>query len=137
MNHQCLTVLKNTLQCSAPLEGCALLLGLVDERNAVHLNHVWPCCNVWHPPAARDKRFALDPREQLAAQRWSRVRGERVIGVAHGHPRTDAFPSIHDCRLGLVDSLMVIGGVDGGLRAWWLNADRTVRVVPISVQDTH
>ena len=59
-----------------------------------------------------------------------------MVGVAHGHPDSDAYPSFHDRQLGLVDNLMVIGGVDGDLRAWWLRSDRRAQVVPIAVQDT-
>ena len=59
-----------------------------------------------------------------------------MVGVAHGHPHSDAFPSTHDLQLGLVDHLIVIAGVDGDLRAWWLRSDRSVQVVPIAVQDT-
>ncbi len=35
----------------------------------------------------RDSRFALDPREQIAAQRWARLRGLEVLGVCHSHPK--------------------------------------------------
>ena len=136
MNHQCLTVLEHTIRCTAPQEGCALLLGHPLKGDVWRLSSVWPCCNIWHPPTSRRSRFALDPREQLAAQRWARARGERVIGVAHGHPDSEAYPSFHDRRLGLVDHLMVIVGVHGDLRAWWLRFDRSTELVPITVQDT-
>lgn len=119
-----------------PEEGCALLLGTASAGRIWQLNQVWPCCNVWDPVTERRHRFALDPREQLAAQRWARERGERVIGVAHGHPGSDPMPSDVDCRLGTVETLMVICGGDGQLQAWWLRSDRRVMAVPIAVWDT-
>ena len=41
----------------------------------------------WMGLGDRDSRFALDPREQIAAQRWARLRGLEVLGVCHSHPK--------------------------------------------------
>ncbi|WP_225867316.1 M67 family metallopeptidase [Cyanobium sp. NIES-981] len=121
-----LTVLVRLLTCAAPDEGCALLLGrrfpaaAMDGGSLWHLERVWPCLNVWPRPGERGHRFAIDPREQLVAQRWSRPRGLAVLGAAHSHPAGPARPSPTDRALTLAPALMVIVGRDGDPCAWWL-----------------
>lgn len=134
-----LIILRSTLQAALPEEGCALLLGCRQPSGWL-LQHIWPCRNVWHPgiaalpesvgecmdgtpPPSRCNRFALDPREQLLAQRWARQRGFDVIGTAHSHPQGDATPSRRDRDWLRVPSLMVIQGADLRLRAWWLEPE--------------
>ena len=120
---------------SFPEEGCALLLGRQTSELGLLLEQIWPCCNVWGNElvsalqkdtsnADRKERFAIDPREQLAAQRWSRKNGLKLIGVAHSHPVGDAFPSSLDCLWSESHCLMLILSGLGDLRAWWLGEDR-------------
>jgi proteasome lid subunit RPN8/RPN11 len=123
-----LTVLRQILACAEPEEACALVLG---ERlgDAWRLGMVWPCCNVWPVAEERCCRFAIDPREQLLAQKWGRQRGLEVLGSAHSHPASAAVPSATDCRLSVMPTLMVILGVDiqnqargrePQLLGWWI-----------------
>ncbi|MFM7464792.1 MAG: Mov34/MPN/PAD-1 family protein, partial [Cyanobium sp.] len=65
LSRKALTVLHRVLQAAAPDEGCALLLG-----PRWHVRQVWPCRNVWLPKEERHRRFSIDPREQLLAQKW-------------------------------------------------------------------
>ena len=140
----CLTILRRTLLASWPEEGCALLIGSPGEGTALRLDHVWPACNRWgrqpdlQPWEAtesqgRHSNFLLDPREQLAAQRWSRFRGCELIGVAHSHPDSPPVPSAADRRRGIPNQLMLILSGSQDPRAWWLEEDRQVRPVPIDV----
>lgn len=145
-----LIILRSTLQAALPEEGCALLLG-TRQPSGWSLQHIWPCCNVWQPgipalpeaavaiadaplPPSRCERFALDPREQLLAQRWARQRGFEVIGTAHSHPQGDAIPSRCDRDWVRIPSLMLIQGADLHLRAWWLEPEPAPCSAP--VQDT-
>ena len=117
-----LTVLRPILASAEPEEGCALLLG---ERLDFdwQLRLIWPCCNVWPQPQQRCQRFAIDPREQLQAQKWGRAQGLELLGSAHSHPTSGAVPSDTDRSLCGVPTLMVIlGAQDLGseLAAWWL-----------------
>ena len=117
-----LTVLRRILASAEPDEGCALLLG---ERLDVdwQLRRVWPCCNVWPQPQQRCQRFAIDPREQLQAQKWGRAQGLELLGSAHSHPTSGALPSGTDRSLCGMSTLMVILGAQdlgGELVAWWL-----------------
>ena len=135
-DHRCLTILRRSLSAAEPDEGCALLIGSRSQRGFWRLEQVWPCCNVWLPRSARDQRFTLDPREQLAAQRWARQHRQQVLGVAHSHPRGSAEPSPRDRHWGIPGSLVLILSGDGALKGWWLATDRRVREVPIEVWDT-
>lgn len=150
LSRECLIVLRRTLAAPAPEEGCALLLGSVlsgrsSAASAWWVRRVWPCCNVWRPgiealpdpPDAsltRRHRFALDPWEQLHAQRWARARGLRVLGTGHSHPAGEPQPSSTDQRWAVHQSLMVIMGASGELRAWWMEAG-SASMLPVEHTD--
>ena len=95
------------LRAAEPHEGCALLLGRQHDADLA-LERIWPCCNSWQPAEQRSKRFLLDPREQLQAQRWARDHQLQVIGAAHSHPTSPAVPSRTDRELCLGPTLMLI-----------------------------
>ncbi len=109
-----LTVARRVLRAAAPEEGCALLLG---PRWTVR--RLWPCRNVWRPAEERTHRFAIDPREQLLAQKWARGRTWQVLGSLHSHPGGEPVPSATDQALTVPPALVVIHGVSG-LACWWL-----------------
>jgi [CysO sulfur-carrier protein]-S-L-cysteine hydrolase len=130
IGRQALTLLEAVLEAAAPDEGCALLLG---SRDPWCVRRVWPCLNVWEPAAERRRRFALDPREQLLAQKWARSQGLTVLGSAHSHPLSEPVPSALDRSLAFAPTLMLIlGQADGpapsaateveprSLACWWL-----------------
>ena len=54
------------------------------------VERIWPCLNGWQPMGERSRRFAIDPREQLLAQKWGRARALTVLGAAHSHPASAA-----------------------------------------------
>ena len=133
---ECLIILRSSLAAVAPEEGCALLIG--ESSSQWSIRQVWPCCNVWKPGLlafpeperngaadplerpSRCTRFALDPREQIAAQRWARARGWQVLGSAHSHPGGQPVPSAIDRRWAAAAGVMLIDAGRGGLAAWWL-----------------
>lgn len=120
-------VLERVLAAATPQEGCALLLGCRRGFSLV-LQSVWPCCNCWPIGAERGRRFAIDPREQLLAQKWARLREQVVLGFAHSHPQASPHPSATDLDLAVAPVLMVIQGQEAGadrpaLRCWWLEGD--------------
>jgi proteasome lid subunit RPN8/RPN11 len=108
-DRQALTVLLEALAAPAPEEGCALLLGR-PLSGAWTVDLIWPCLNTWSPRQERHRRFAIDPREQLLAQKWARLQGLRVLGAAHSHPHAAAVPSSTDLTLTLGPTVMVILG---------------------------
>ncbi len=144
-------ILVKTLMAAAPEEGCGLLIGEKNpfskgtEKNSWwRVRLIWPCCNIWEPeifnlkePASqhkkntlkiqsRNNRFAIDPREQIIAQRWARKKHWHVLGTAHSHPNGTYEPSTIDCFWNITPSLMVIIDQNMRLGAWWVNDDQTI-----------
>ena len=123
---QALTVLEAVVTAAKPSEGCALLLGSCGSR--WHVQRIWPLLNVWPEPQERHRRFQLDPREQLLAQRWARQQGLQVLGCAHSHPSSPPVPSETDRRCTLPPPLLPIAGRASSTAAagpwywacWWL-----------------
>lgn len=135
------TQLQRSLRAVHPEEGCALIIGHILNNHQWLVDSIWPCCNVWKTvtndissrlgpciekdvSADRCTRFAVDPREQLAAQIWARDHKLSVFGVAHSHPDGEAIPSPYDLDWGLVDSLFIIQSKAGHQTAWWLDQNR-------------
>jgi proteasome lid subunit RPN8/RPN11 len=72
-----------------PLEACGLLAG--DPRSA-KASVFYPCANL----AASSRVYTLDPKDHLRAERDAEARGLEIIGVAHSHTHTEAYPSPTD-----------------------------------------
>lgn len=110
-----------------PEECCGVLIGRAGaEPQRVEL--VREIANVHEEE--RRRRFLLDPRQHLAAQKEARARGLQVIGVYHSHPDHSAQPSEHDrvhawpnlCYL----IVAVERGTAGEMTAWSLAEDGSV-----------
>ncbi len=72
-----------------PEEGCGLLAG--DPGTGQVLS--------WYPARnlARSARlYEIDPLDHLRADRDAEARGWQILGVAHSHTHTDAYPSQTD-----------------------------------------
>jgi proteasome lid subunit RPN8/RPN11 len=154
LGRQALTLIDRLLDAAAPEEGCALLLGTrrSGPRDALgvapsrwHLQRVWPTTNVWEPAAERLRRFRIDPREQLHAQKWARTQGLEVLGSLHSHPASPPLPSVTDRSMAFAPNLMLIRGVateelpsgdrQGAearpvLCCWWLELEGPPRLLP-------
>jgi [CysO sulfur-carrier protein]-S-L-cysteine hydrolase len=72
-----------------PLEACGLLGG---DPGRAKATIYYPCANV----AASSRVYTLDPRDHLLAERDAERRGLEIIGVAHSHTHTEAYPSPTD-----------------------------------------
>lgn len=132
-------VLRAVMAVAAPEEGCALLLGPADGQHWI-VAAIWPCLNVWQPASERQRRFALDPREQLLAQAWARQRGWQVHGSAHSHPQGALVPSATDRALAFTPTVMVIGAAhpgpgdrDAPVQAWWLDQETQMDPRPLAL----
>ncbi len=119
-------VLRHDLLAPAPAEGCALLLGQgngtadsASEDWRVQL--IWPCRNMLGQQ--ENDRFELDPREQIAAQRWARLHALDVLGSAHSHPGASVVPSRRDRLWAVSSGLMLIIGNNEATAAWWLEVE--------------
>ncbi len=155
--NDCLSVLTQSLLAVTPQEGCALLIGNCKEstclpkKNTLHIQMIWPCCNIWEPgifdlveikremnnsikdELSKNNRFAIDPREQLLAKKWASKHDQIVLGCAHSHPHGDAIPSPTDCVWAFSPGLMVIVGRFGEIRAWWIKKEKTFQPKEVAI----
>lgn len=117
------------------------LLNGASSCPCIRVKFIWPVCNVWIPgihglnevdgkdgsslqsmPRSRRTRFAIDPLEQLHAQRWARQKSWQILGSAHSHPDGESSLSEVDCRWALPPTLMVVVAGSGRIAAWWIES---------------
>ena len=72
-----------------PEEGCGLLAG---DPSGRLIERCYPVRNA----AASAKRYVVDPRDHLRADRDAEDAGLSIVGVYHSHTHTDAYPSPTD-----------------------------------------
>lgn len=108
-----------------PEECCGFLLGTLGEPKAVRATR--RAANV--APEDRPRRYAIDPRELLAADREASRAGQEILGFYHSHPDHPARPS--DFDLGHAAwpgySYVILSIVDrnpNDLRAWLMDSER-------------
>ena len=127
---------EHYLEAGYPEEVAGLLLGEVNgqERQAIELVQTINSFD----PAARARRYQMDPKDMLAAEEQAERLGLDVIGVFHSHPDHPSRPSDFDLRWALPWYDYLITRVTregaGDSRAWRLAEDRSQFVeVPIVV----
>jgi proteasome lid subunit RPN8/RPN11 len=106
-------------QCAldaAPDECCGLLGGVDD-----FITKLYPLHNTADRPQTR---YFAAPEELFAAMRRIRNAGEKLLGIYHSHPRTEAYPSQTDVELAFYPEanyfiISLVGEVN--LRAFKIN----------------
>lgn len=126
----------------APEEVCGLLIG-AREAGTVQVTRATPCANLAEA-AERHRRFLLDPRAVLDAQRTLRGSPESLLGFYHSHPNGEAEPSHLDRSYMTLwpATVWLIVPVDaraapGQPRAWWLDEpNRNPEHAPAATEET-
>ena len=72
-----------------PMEMCGLLLGSASDSR---IDRFVPMRNV----AESAKLYSLDPKEHLQIELAAEAEGLEVVGVAHSHTHSEAYPSPTD-----------------------------------------
>lgn len=143
-----------------PEECCGILIGLSNPPGGGRsLLMVWPCNNTWDAIAAeefacleapsetelprvveRSRRYWIDPREMLAAQRYARTLDHPqgtpdIIGIYHSHPDAPAIPSECDRRWAWANYSYIIISVHHGtpqeLLCWRLDDHHQFQPEPL------
>jgi desampylase len=112
---------------AAPDECCGVLLG-VDDRiiTAVRAR------NADDNPT---RRYAIDPRDHVAARRQARAGHQHVIGFYHSHPLTSPYPSESDiAEWSYPDAVSVIVGLRGAEPSARAFAIRAGAVAEVSLE---
>ena len=151
-------VLTKFLKAAYPAEGCAILIGqkktsTTDNRqNFWEVKHIWKCLNIWGEPKSKlihqnlntlsnqknihlskNNRFEIDPKDQIASQKWARENNLEVLCFAHSHPSGKNKPSKMDLFLHQSPGLMVISNKNGDLKAWWIKNKLNFQSVKIKI----
>lgn len=108
-----------------PEECCGFLLGTHGEPKAVKATR--RAANV--APEDRPRRYAIDPRELLAADREASRAGQEILGFYHSHPDHPARPSEFDLGHAAWPgySYVILSIVDrspNDLRSWLMDSER-------------
>jgi len=152
------SVLSRYLKETAPAEGCAILIGhkkssVIDKKNHFwEIKHIWNCRNIWGQQESNlinqntctfpnqkiiqlstKNRFEIDPRDQIAAQKWARENDLEILCCAHSHPIGENRPSEMDLFWHQSPGLMVISNKDGDLKAWWIKNKLNFHSVKIKI----
>ena len=105
-----------------PHECCGALLGDGDRVKATH-----PLPNVTTEGPRR--RFRIDDKDYLAAERQASTAGLALLGFYHSHPDHPAVPSQYDLDHAwptfVYPIVSVMAGEAVDLRAWMLRDDRS------------
>jgi proteasome lid subunit RPN8/RPN11 len=120
-----------------PEECCGILLGrvAVEDREVRELR---ACANA---RAGSGNRYAIDPRDLIAAQREGRERGLEVVGFYHSHPDHPPEPSATDLEEAQWEGCVylivsVTRGRAGEMRAYVLRGETpTKRLEPESIAE--
>lgn len=133
-----LQAIRAHAECTYPHECCGLLLG-TQRRTGVEVNRavveLWSAQNTWNAEAAEltespltltsTRRYWIDPKDILAAQRYARNHQFDIIGVYHSHPDHSAVPSECDRTLAWAGySYIIVSVLQGSaqdLLSWSLN----------------
>ena len=92
----------------------------------------------------KQRRYWIDPKDLLNAQKFAREKGLSIIGVYHSHPDHVAVPSECDRQLAWPEYAYIIVSVQKGkavdLKNWALNANHqfepeAIRLSPSAAKD--
>ncbi|WRO68191.1 M67 family metallopeptidase [Tsuneonella sp. CC-YZS046] len=109
----------------APEEACGLLMG--HERDGrLRIARAVAAPNVAAEP---ERRFEIDPRVLIDAQRAAREGGAQVVGYYHSHPAGAARPSATDREMAAHDGRVWAVVAGGEVRFW---RDAANRFEPLS-----
>ena len=110
-----------------PDEVCGFLLGTQASGEKV-VREVRPVANVWEETGQRCRRFLIEPRDFVQAERDARAAGWDILGFYHSHPDHPARPSETDREAAWPGYSYVIQAVRdrhaAEVHSWLLQADR-------------
>ncbi|GAB4420440.1 MAG: M67 family metallopeptidase [Bryobacter sp.] len=95
INVEAAAIMQQHGESCFPRECCGILLG-TDEAGRRLATIAIACRNAYE--GDQSDRFAIDPQDQLAAQKKARSLGLDVIGFFHSHPDEGAYFSQTDLK---------------------------------------
>ncbi|MGD8864251.1 MAG: M67 family metallopeptidase [Anaerolineales bacterium] len=121
------TDIRQHLENVYPEEGAGFLLGR-EQGDLRIVEAALPQPNEFQIDKRR-RRYMIEPRDMMAAERYADERGYAIIGIFHSHPDHPPEPSSFDLEWSLPWFSYIITSVRNGKagisRCWRLNNDRT------------
>jgi proteasome lid subunit RPN8/RPN11 len=114
------------LESVYPDEGAGFLLGYQDGELRT-VESALPQPNEFEEDQ-RGRRYLIEPKDMLAAEKYADEHGYQILGIFHSHPDHPAEPSSYDLEWSLPWFSYVITSVESGkavtTRGWRLTDDR-------------
>ncbi|MDH3650670.1 MAG: M67 family metallopeptidase [Saprospiraceae bacterium] len=116
--------IERLMEVSYPDEGVGFFYG--DEKDNYRIiKRILPVNNA--KDGDKRKRFEIDPRDYLQAERHAVEWGLSMIGIYHSHPNHPAIPSVHDLKLAVpyfsYVILSIVNGIAQDWTSWRLDED--------------
>ncbi len=139
INQKLLDRIKDLLLETYPYEGCGFLLGLKNQEN-LEIFDCYPVENAWPKVEERRRRFAINPKDYLLAEKVAESKGLSLVGVYHSHPNYQAVPSAFDAECAWEGYVYLIFSLSGhtvkDIRAYVWEARNGFEEVRICLQKT-
>jgi proteasome lid subunit RPN8/RPN11 len=124
---ECKTIIRNHAESTFPEECCGAMLGRDREDGPREVHQVLTVENT--KGGDRGRRFLIDPRALLAAEKKAAELKLDVVGIYHSHPdhpsQASEFDREHAMPFWSYVIVSCIGGRSGSLQSWRLREDRS------------
>jgi proteasome lid subunit RPN8/RPN11 len=91
---ECWTAIDKHAERAFPEECCGFMLGRDLDDGSREIVELFAVDN--QKDENRERRYLIEPKHQLAAEKHARTRGLDVVGVYHSHPNHPSRPSDFD-----------------------------------------
>jgi proteasome lid subunit RPN8/RPN11 len=121
-------------QAAAELpDECCGYLGGTRDGDMIAITTRYPMTNVDHSP----EHFSFDPKEQFAAVKDARGKGEELVASYHSHPETPARMSQEDIRLANDTQIryFIFSVADDTLKAFSVDRESNVTEEHLQITD--
>ncbi|MGD1908412.1 MAG: M67 family metallopeptidase [Leptolyngbyaceae cyanobacterium] len=147
-------------QATYPEECCGLIIGALSvQSRSKDVRQIHSLANQWMPEVqtvtepdgvkalgdpqrslSRRRRYWINPKDLLVAQREARDRGWVILGIYHSHPDHPAVPSECDRALAWPEYSYVILSVHQGTvvdcQSWRLDDQHQFQPEPIQIKES-
>ncbi len=123
----CKAAIERHAERTFPEECCGAMLGRDREDGVREIVEILEIDNT--KDENRERRFLIDPREVLNAEKAAHAKGLDVLGIYHSHPNHPSRPSDFDRDHAMPFwSYVIVSCMDGKadtLQSWQLREDRS------------
>ena len=124
---ECMNIIREHAERAFPEECCGAMLGTDLNESERQISSIITIENT--KDENRKRRFLIDPRALLAAEKQARQKKLDVVGIYHSHPNHPSRPSEFDREHAMPFwSYIIISCIDGKgaeVQSWRLRDDRS------------